>query len=483
MQASVLRTCRTAYTRWNKHREELAGSGSEELVADLKRLQTGIAAAGRLFPDSKSELDKIIPATALAEVQADVDRGNKMVGLLGSTKKVLEVLDGVKQLADWRAVATQSNTELENLRAGAADFAKEPAVMRDLQRATQLCLRWTEADKRVTALAAKIAAGDLKGADSVAGAGVPGIEGKEEFKQLSDAADKCRDAFEALDTQLEIDQASSLLADARAMLKSYASLAPAADERIKSWIEKVGDLKRTAAGMVQIEAGTTRASPQQVQAFFIAATECSFGDFNKFLLELRAAVANVKDPAARLQAIAPRLVGAEITQERLESLLNREVRRVSDKLPVDRLDWHAAAAYCAWNGLVLPTPAEWALAAFGPGNQFQFPWGPQWSNDPQQRNPNDKQPAEVDAGGLSWRKSQGKSLHHLGGNVAEWLAPEQQGSASAPQAGGKYNDSEGNAKERAGGQMPSMDKTDSRPGFGFRTALRPRTFIGQLWPR
>jgi formylglycine-generating enzyme required for sulfatase activity len=220
-----------------------------------------------------------------------------------------------------------------------------------------------------------------------------------------------------------------------------------------------------------------------VQAFFIAATECSFGDFNKFLLELRAAVANVKDPAARLQAIAPRLVGAEITQERLESLLNREVRRVSDKLPVDRLDWHAAAAYCAWNGLVLPTPAEWALAAFGPGNQFQFPWGPQWSNDPQQRNPNDKQPAEVDAGGLSWRKSQGKSLHHLGGNVAEWLAPEQQGSASAPQAGGKYNDSEGNAKERAGGQMPSMDKTDSRPGFGFRTALRPRTFIGQLWPR
>ena len=482
MQASVMRKCRNAYTRWSKQREELSGSASEELVADLQQLRAGIAAAGRLFPDSKAEFEKIIPVTAQAEVKADFERGKTRQVWLGSAKKLLDVLNGVKQLGDWRIVATQSNTDLEALRADAATLSNDAAVKRDLQAATKLRDSWTEADKRVTDLAAKIAAGDLKGADNVARTGVPGLEGKDELGQLGVAAAKCRDAFDGLDSRLEIDQASALLADARESMKGCANLAPAADARIKDWIAKVGDLKRTAAGMVQIESGTTRASAQQIQAFFIASTECSLGDFNKFLRELRAAVENIKDPAARLQAVAPRLVGAEINQERLGSLLNKEERRASDKLPVDRIDWHAAAAYCAWNGLVLPTRPEWALAAFGPGNRFPYPWGPDWSNDPQQRNPNNKQLAEVDAGGLSWRKPEGKSLHHLGGNVAEWLAAEP-GATSAPQAGGRYNDSDSKAREAAGGAMSDVEKTDLRQGVGFRTALRPRTFIGQLWPR
>ena len=234
--------------------------------------------------------------------------------------------------------------------------------------------------------------------------------------------------------------------------------------------------------MVQIEAGVTRASPQQIQAFFIASTECSFADFNKFLRELRAVCDKIPDPAARLQAVAPRLVGADIDQTRLEGLLQRDPRRVSDKLPIDRIDWHAAAAYCAWNGLVLPTPAEWSLAAFGNGNRFQYPWGADWSTDPQQRNTNNKGLAEVDQGGLSWRQADGKTLHHLGGNAAEWLAAEP-GSATAPQAGGRYNDSDSKAREAASGTMSQVEKSDTRQGVGFRTALRPRTFIGQSWPR
>jgi formylglycine-generating enzyme required for sulfatase activity len=483
MQQSVMRVCRNAYTRWNRQRDDVSGTGSEDLVGNLQQLKQGIATAGRLFPDSKAEFDKIIPETALAEVKAESERVKTRQVWLGSSKKLLTVLDNVKQLADWRAVAKQTDADLEALRTGAADLAKDPAVMGDLQRASKLRDAWTEADKRVTELSAKIAAGDLKGADNVARAGMPGLEGKEEFRQLGDAAARCRDAFDGLDNKLEIDQASALLAEARELLKNYANLAPAADARIKEWIAKVDDLKRTAAGMVQIEAGTTRLSAQQVQAFFLAPTECSSGDFNKFLKELHAAVDNIKDPAAKLQAVAPRFVGADLNQERLQSLLDREQRRVSDKLPADKIDWHAAAAYCAWNGLALPTPAEWSLAAFGPGNRFAYPWGPEWSNDPQQRNTNNQKLAEVDAGGLSWRKADGKSmLHHLGGNVAEWLAAEP-GATTAPQAGGRYNDSDSKAREAAGGVMSSFEKTDTRLGVGFRTALRPRTFIGQLWPR
>jgi formylglycine-generating enzyme required for sulfatase activity len=220
-----------------------------------------------------------------------------------------------------------------------------------------------------------------------------------------------------------------------------------------------------------------------VPAFFLSAAECSRAEFAQFLAELKQATAGIEDRQQRLNKVAARFPGVGLDAERLQSLLERDVSRDVDKTPMDNLTWYSAAAFAAWYGRTLPTPPEWALAAFGDGNKHEFPWGNGWSTDPQQRNPSNQQMADVDSGGLSWRQADGVRLHHLAGNVAEWLFAAPQDTTAAV-AGGRYNDnSESSVREQAAGKELKVDKTDARRGFGFRTALRPRSFPGLDWPK
>src|SRR5205823_6393696 len=46
-------------------------------------------------------------------------------------------------------------------------------------------------------------------------------------------------------------------------------------------------------------------------------------------------------------------------------------------VPVTRVTWDDASAYCKWQGKRLPTEAEWELTCSG-GSAKKFPWGDVW---------------------------------------------------------------------------------------------------------
>jgi formylglycine-generating enzyme required for sulfatase activity len=85
--------------------------------------------------------------------------------------------------------------------------------------------------------------------------------------------------------------------------------------------------------------------------------------------------------------------------------------------PVAFVTWHAAQAFCRWDGGRLPTEAEWEYAARD-GDDREFPWGnelpsPDWAN--------------YGASGLGKTAPVGgypptsAGLHDMAGNVWEWI--------------------------------------------------------------
>ena len=336
---------------------------------------------------------------------------------------------------------------------------------------------WRAVAAAIDTVAQQVAAGELTRADAGLRA-APTTVAARELTALVDVVARCRSAFERVDQQLDLVAAAEELTAARTLA---AELPPAVAERIAAWQLGLSTLQERTTGMVAIAAGRTKKPAAQVPAFFVDASECSRAEFAAFVRELRELVADASTREARFAVVAERLAAADLTPDRLQDLLDQEPR--DGEQPIERVTWHEAAAFAAFRGKALPSEAEWALLAFGDGGRFEFPWGNGWSNDPECRNPSDRTPAEVGQGGLSWRRENGLRVHHVAGNVAEWLATAA-GAREAPLAGGRYNlRSERDQREQAQGRHEVRYKTDTTAGVGFRTVLRPRDFAPLAWPR
>lgn len=469
---AVTNACAAAFARWQQK------TADAPTPAQLRAMQKQ---ASELFPAAAAAIAAAIPATALAADEARAQRGMALQAWQTDAAKAEAMLDGVKKLPEWRANAARGGEQFAALEQAAAAFASEPQVATVLQRLRERGDRWRAADTALVAMAKDFGAGSLSKVEASLQVGLPGSEGAVELEALGVAARACREAFDGLGSRLDTAAAKSAFGKARTAVQGVVAVLPDVDARLRKWSEGLDALQRAAAGMVPIAAGGLRNPPASVDAFFVAATECSRAEFVAFQTELRAAVAGKATPAERLAAVEARLAGLGLTAERLQQVLDFEPSRGGDRTPVHRVTWYAAAACAAWSGRVLPTHAEWALAAFGDNNANEFPWGAGWASSSDKRNISDDV-VEVDAGGNSWRVANGTKLHHLAGNVAEWLAAD----VAAPQAnlaGGRFSDREANAKEQARGGLISAAKDDGQKGFGFRTVLRPRQFAPLQWPQ
>ncbi len=476
LQASVLEACRSAYGRWQERQR--AGAPSAELASGLQGVKAAIEAAVKLFPSLAKDLEGGIPAATLAAAEADLAKAGQRERWMTDATAWQAKLADVQTLADWQRSGADLQRDFEALKKGGEPFSTDADALRLLQRGEASTKQWGTALAKVGAAGKQFAAGDLTNALGLVRAGVSGNEGKAELTALGDAIVACRDAFTSIDDKLDVAEAKTLLAGARTKTEPLAAFLPGVGERIDRWRTGIEKFEGAKGGMVVIPAGKPKVGAP-LGAFYLSPTECSRAEFAQFLADLRIA-AGSGDDAARFAAVASRLEGSGMNAGRLRDLLMLDVK--SDKQPIGSVSWYSAAAFAAWYGKALPTHAEWLLAALGDGGKYEFPWGNGWSTESSKRNTREWL-VDVEQGGLSWREADGVRIHHLAGNVAEWLAADP-AAREATLAGGRFDDnSESSVKSQARGELYTEFKDDARRGFGFRTVLRPKSFRALEWPR
>jgi len=472
LQQKVVAALGAAFAAW----KAAAAADPTKGEAQLAALIAGKERAAKWFPGAQADLERVVPAAEVAEVKTKAEALGQRTQWIGQARELQRRLDELRTLAEWRA-ATKLLADLDANTKAAEPFAADGDVRAARRTLDDARARWTKADARFAEIAAKFAAAELGAAETLLRAPAIETEGKEEVRVLGDGVTACRAAFRVLEQELDVAKTLQQLQAASAALGPVAALAPKVDERLQAWIVALESLQAATANMLAIPGGTARGV--RVEPFFVSCTEVSRGEFAKFRTELRAAIAG-KEGAARVAAVEPRLAGMGLDEAILEEVLGLDVREDPANLPAERLSWHAAAAFALWRGHALPRLEEWQLAAFGDDKDSKpYPWGAKWSDEPAQRNPIMDTPAAVDAGGVSWRSPR---LHHLGGNMAEWLHAEP-ADGSAGLAGGRYSDRRTAAEEQAKGTPMSASKQEATKGFGARTILRAKSFAGITWPR
>ena len=152
--------------------------------------------------------------------------------------------------------------------------------------------------------------------------------------------------------------------------------------------------------------------------------------------------------------------------------------------PVSYVSYEAAAEYCAWRGMRLPTEAEWERAAKGLDDR-RWPWGDEGPNCQRSNHYRGSSYCQGMPVAVSSHSPAGDSLegvHDLAGNVAEWVhdlyAPYGPDPADNPRGpdegwwrvvrGGGFNEARAAIRTTA---RWAVDPTEGSAGIGFRCAV------------
>ena len=141
--------------------------------------------------------------------------------------------------------------------------------------------------------------------------------------------------------------------------------------------------------------------------------------------------------------------------------------------------------YVRWQRKQLPTLHQWWLAAHGPvGDTARWPWGGKWSKKEKDRNSRGYV-VPVTSGGRARRSKDKSSVHHLSGNVAEWLAQPKFGKVFELVGGMSHDEYKPRVEKMrlyAGELTRPAKRISGQEGFGFRGVLVVGPYFQDLAP-
>ncbi|MEO6095349.1 MAG: SUMF1/EgtB/PvdO family nonheme iron enzyme [Fibrobacteria bacterium] len=193
----------------------------------------------------------------------------------------------------------------------------------------------------------------------------------------------------------------------------------------------------------------------------------------------------------RIITVGPFFIGKyEVTQAEFQKFTGRNPSyRLQDSLPVDRITWEEADAFCRETGGRLPSEAEWEYAARA-GNAESFYWGAENAGDyAWYRDNSDNRTQKV-----GMKKPNSWGLYDMAGNVFEWVQ-DWYGDYNVVDLDHPKGPPDGTARVIRGaswysesGSLSLTARYNNRPGFrnfkvGFRCAKDPeRTSFNEPVP-
>lgn len=492
-----LRTrARTRLTEhWTKWREEDLRRVETELQERdyrdaLKKLVEGKTNLCSVFPDLRGSLDvEIVDDAVLARVKDLESRGLELK-LLAEIKSAQAEIDELDTLAKWEPAQLKMGTKISGLRTRSEELVQRypdagPGLAKAIEGLTTVSRRMGKFAAEIVEVLAELA----RGQRAAAGARIEKL-GKEpgavaELGRVVKVIAAFDQAIKELIQHNDAVKAGEQFKTAREELGLLATLGtPAKDAaaRVDRWQTRLRELADATTRMVAVpppyEVELSDAPQVTVGAFYIDQFEATRADFRNFL---KAAKTPGSDAAKAFEY--PDVPPDTADRRRRSALELLDVQDLAgvDGLPIDALTYYEASAYVRWQQKALPRLAEWLRVARGPkgSKRTAFPWGNLWPGDRGARNAT-RFLTRVDVDGVCVHFTN-PPVHHLAGNVAEWLEHQGADPRRGFLVGGSCLDEPHDQRDFASGEAQyRCDLDRSVKGNGCRGVLRVRDFVADL---
>jgi len=462
----------------------------KDLKAELERFKRGRDTLASIFKDAEDAkgLDKRIPMAAITGRLAQCNGRLEELEIRALIKAHHGDVMAVTGLANWKrqrqglqkgladlettaqAWSEKSGLDIVLLKTDLAVNRKEIDKWRALEAGISQCVE-TFAVRKLAKTDSALAAVEENYSHAVVG----------NFRM---AVASMQRGFDALLERLKLPEARSHFEKAKDQIyKVEGSLGPGG-QYVAACLARINKLEKHVDQMAPVPANEIRfhdGKTVKVASIYIDCCEVS----NKNFIDFLKGMAHYRNKWADLKKKYP---GMWTTNSRFQRALHRlDDSQKSDLLPVDGVSYYEAIAFVVSRDKDLPTWEEWWLAAKGhaDANVPRFPWGDQMAKVGNAKELNQHNtPVDVNSGGECHRD---KTIHHLAGNMAEWLKVDDvRGTKYGKLIGGSYSEVGRGIQEQlklyAGEKCLRAELWKKEEGFGFRGVLRPRTYFADLVP-